>query len=209
MEHLQPDRFGQNSRQFALVANAPTPVIQIPKNRDVAVTWLVTATNANDGTAAVITVDANYYSAYGTDTIISTEIGPRESVQFYVPSGVNIVATSGINANFQISIAATGGGYVHMPPLRFQTTPGAVAYLSLSANNGYAPPERRWITVYSDVNFDLQIRGSGGGIRWTGAAIAAAQPIGPIILPPGCRILGKGNVANAVLTCVWTQTRAG
>jgi len=169
---------------------------------------MINATNAVDGTLPTITLNVTYTGPTGVTMPIVTEIGARESVQLYVTGSVNITAISNANTTLEISITATGGGHVSIPPQRHTAAAGAVAFVPLSPNNGYAPPGRRWWSVYSDgPNFDLQILNSAGVVVFGSAPIPGTTVVGPFPLPPGTRLTGKGSVAAVNLTTVWTQTR--
>jgi len=199
------DKLGAHSRVIAIAANTTAQVFTVPIDRDDPKTWMVEARNAIDGNNPEIILTVEHTSPSGVVLTNVTQIGPRESVQLYATGAINITAFATAATTLEISITAIGGGHIAVPPFRFQTTPGAAAFLSCSPNNGYGPPGLRWFTIYSNNNFDVEFRTQGGGVVWQSLGILAAQPIGPLILPPGLRLLAKGNAVGATITTVWTQ----
>jgi len=203
--------FGAHSRVLNLTQNIPIEVFSVNPSRDDATTWLIEATNTVNGTAPVITLQINEGGPSGFNLPSTTEIGPGESVQVYVSGSVTITALTtagppaGQTIGLGISITAIGGGPIPLPPSRFTITPNAVVFLSCSDNNGYAPSGTRYFTIFSTVDYDIQFRTQGGGVVFSSNAILAAQPIGPLILPPGLRLLAKGNAVGGTINIAWTQ----
>jgi hypothetical protein len=199
------DKLGNHSRSIAIAANSTVQVFTVPIDRDAPYTWMIQATNVVDGNAPVITLTVDHTSPSGVLLPILTQIGPRESVQLYATGTINITAFANAATTLEISVTAIGGGQIPIPPLTFTSSPGAVAFLACSANNGYAPPGRRYFTVYGSQDFDMEFRTAGGGVVFTSPANNSAAPSGPAILPPGLRLLAKGNAVAAVISTVWTQ----
>ena len=205
------DTIGQHSRVLTLVAGVSQLVFAVTPNRDAPVTWLFTATNQIDGNTPIIQLTVNETGPSGVTIPVTTEIGPRESVQIYITGAVNITAAAAGNTSIAIQATAIGGGggAIPVPPVRFTDTVNAVNWTNLSLNSGYAPPGLRWFTVYSLVDFDLQFRTAGGGALYNCLACVGNTPFGPHILPPGLKLIGKGNLLASTLTAVWTQRRDG
>jgi len=198
---------GQQSRILALAPGIQSHVLSIAPDRNTPTTWLIQATNAVDGNAPLIALTINQTGPSGVLVPILTQIGPRESVQLYATGAVNIVAIALLATTLEISVTAIGGGLIPVPPITHTANPGFVAYVAASGNSGYAPPGRRYFTMYGSQDFDMQFIDTAGAVVFDSPGNVAPAPAGPTILPPGVRLMVKGNVAAATISTVWTQSR--
>lgn len=205
------DKLGQHSRTLALAPNVAQHVFSVVSDRDTPTTWMINATNRLVGITPSIILTVDHTGPSGVTLPIQTEIGPSESVQLFVTGAVNVTAIASAATTLEISITAIGGGQIPIPPERFTVNTNAAAWVGLSASQGLAPPGRRWAHVVADGAFDLEIRDGTGAVMWTVAAVGAHLPrmSGPIILPPGYHLRGKGNGGVVNITTTWTQRRDG
>lgn len=200
---------GAHSRAIPLLANIPAQVLTIAEDRNDATTYLVNVLNSVDGIAPFISLTGNYTGPSGTVTPILTQLGTREQVQFYVTGSFNLIALASAPTVVEVSVTATGGGFLTMPAISFFLNAGFAAFVPMSGNNGYCPPGRRFFTVFGDVPHDIQFVNELGVVMYQNLNILAHLRFGPVILPPGLRLQGKGNAAAATITTVWTQRSSG
>jgi len=200
---------GSHSRSIPLLANIQSQILTIAEDRNDATTYLVSVLNAVDGIAPFVSLTGDYTGPSGSTTPILTQLGTREQVQFYVTGSFNLLALASLATTIEVSVTATGGGFLAVPPISHFLNAGFAAFVGMSGNNGYAPPGRRWWTVFCDVTHDIQLVNELGVVMFQSLAMIPAAPTGPMILPPGLRLQGKGNVANARITTVWSQRSSG
>ena len=209
---MHPQELGNQSRVIALQPNTPAQVLSVPTDPNDRTTWVVACTNNSDANQAIVTLTSDYLSPSGVQTAITTEIGPREEVQLYVCRAVMITAVCAQAVSLDISIFATGGNELPVPPQRFTGAVGVVAYVNQSPNNGCAPAGLRWFTIMTDSatsNYDVRIlEGTTGNILFDVLNLPGTTIFGPFILPPGTRLTAKGTVgAPFTMTTTWSQTR--
>ena len=202
---------GSHSRILPLLPNIPSQILSIAEDRNDPTTYLISVLNSIDGITPSIFLTGIYTGPSGIETPIGTQIAPREQVQYYVTGSFNLEAVAAAQTNVEVSVTASGGGFITQPSVRFTIATTVAAWVGLSATAGCAPPGRRWFVSYADAAFDLQIRDPAGVVIWTAAAIGTTHPrfSGPMILPNGFNLRGKGNGGNVNITTVWLQRGSG
>ena len=171
--------------------------------------WVCRIQNTTDGNQGVISVTAIIAGLQGTESIVESLIGCGSADSFYL-TGTSTIDVRAVSFNAQCSLwIEKANAWISYPDNRFTNIgTGSVVYVALSLNNGYAPPYRKYFTVYSDLAIDLQIEDENGAVLWDRLNILTTQQPVTGLLPAGCRLTGRGNAGPSTnITVAWQQTR--
>lgn len=154
-------------------------------------------------TESVMTLRIVMAAGFGAESVTLTSIGPGEAVTVPVAGRCQIEATADINNN-DLSLWTTLQPMELHPPAQagFLLNQG-VAFIGVPPNQGWPPPQRRWLHVQSTGNYNLRIE-DRAGVQFANY-VNVVPPRRPFIVPPGFLVRIAANAGNVSFVFTWTQ----
>ena len=180
-------------------------------NFDVAtgVSWQAWVFCSADSTCGSI-VDFSFQGGFGAAGDIRTAVGPNggDLIAGTGPCVVSMTTdpTATVAQDSNVSIwFVPEGNYRNLPPYSENFTIAGAGSFQWLNTTGFAPFGRYKLTVWSNANWGLEVRGAAGGIYQVTPVVAPSVADQPFIISPLTRVRVTNTLANQNFAITFTE----